>query len=114
MATKLYNLSYLHELSSGDQDFEKSMIDYFISNSPKVLEAVDQLISKEDWAEIREVIHKFIPNLNMVGANELLDDANKVELYTEKKINLDQVSGHWIRVKTGCQTLIRQLETDFQ
>lgn len=114
MKSKLYDLTYLKELSSGDQDFENTMIDYFIENSPKVISTMDQLIEDEDWAECREVIHKFIPNLNVVGAHELLDDANNVEIFTEKRINLDQVSELWGRVKSGCQMLIEQLKADFQ
>lgn len=114
MKPKLYDLSYLRQLSSGDEAFENSMIAYFIENTPGLLQEMDDLVSQQDWAEVRELIHRFIPNLNMMGADKLLDDANNVELYSEKRIKLDQISPLWNSVKGGCMQLIDQLKQDFQ
>lgn len=114
MQPKLYDLSYLKELSSGDLEFEHSMIDYFITNTPDVIDTMDRLIIQEDWNEIREVIHRFIPNLNMVGAKEFLEDANNIELFTEKRYNLENVPSLWGNVKKGCIELLEQLTNDFQ
>jgi len=113
MEPRLYNLTYLKELSGGDIEFESSMINYFVSNTPKVIKTVDELIAKEDWKQIREEIHRFIPNLNMVGASLLLEDSNNIEKYTETSQNLNLVSGLWITVKNQCFILVEQLQSDF-
>lgn len=113
MENKLYNLSYLSELSGGDKEFENSMIDYFISNTPNVIKTIDNLLEQEDWKQIREEIHRFIPNLNMVGASLLLDDSNNIEKYTETAQNLDLVPDLWGGVKKQCFKLVEQLTSDF-
>ncbi|MCK5822194.1 MAG: Hpt domain-containing protein [Bacteroidales bacterium] len=112
METKLYNLSYLAELSGGDMEFEKSMIDYFISNTPAVIQTIDSLLEQENWKQIREEIHRFIPNLNMVGASSLLADSNSIEKYTETAQNLDLVHDLWTGVKMQCFKLVEQLKVD--
>lgn len=112
MESKLYNLNYLKELSNGDADFENSMISYFVSNTPEMLDRTQMLIDTEDWAQIREEIHRFIPNLNMVGASALLKGANDIEKFTEKRENLDQVPGLWYTLKEQCVQLVGQLEAD--
>jgi HPt (histidine-containing phosphotransfer) domain-containing protein len=113
MDKKLYNLNYLRELSSGDKDFEDSMINYFVSNAPEILDNVDQLIADEDWKEIREVIHKFIPNLNMMGAEDFIPTANTIEINTEQGINLESVPGLWVQLREWSVQLIAQLKEDF-
>lgn len=113
MGTKLYNLNYLKELSSGDKEFEDSMISYFLSNTPAILENVDQLVADEDWKEIREVIHRFIPNLNMMGAESFIETANAIEVNTEKGVNLETVPGLWLQLKEWSIKLLDQLNSDF-
>jgi len=113
MENKLYNLNYLKELSSGDKEFEDSMISYFISNAPAILENVDQLIADEDWKEIREAIHRFIPNLNMMGAESFIETANTIEVNTEQGISLETVPGMWLQLKEWSIELIDQLKADF-
>lgn len=112
MGTILYNFDYLKELSDGDKDFEQSMLEYFVSNTPNVLVTIDQLVSGEDWKQIREEIHRFIPNLNMVGASLLLDDANNIEKYTETLVNLGEVPGLWDTLKGQCKVLVEQLQNE--
>lgn len=113
MELRKYNLEYLTELSNGDEAFKMSMIEYFISNTPTVLSTIDELLDHKNWKEIREVIHRFIPNLNMVGALDFIEDANKIEVYSEKELNLDQVPLLWRKVKENCLELIKQLTQDF-
>lgn len=114
MQEKIYNLSYLKELSSGDLEFENSMISYFVSNTPKVIDTIDQLLDETNWKQIREEIHRYIPNLNMVGASGLLDDANSIENYTETGKNLDKVPYLWAGLKKQCYSLVKQLSEDFE
>ena len=113
MENKIYNLNYLKELSSGDKEFEDSMISYFIANAPAILENVDQLVADEDWKEIREVIHRYIPNLNMMGAESFIETANTIEVNTEQGVNLETVPGLWLQLKEWSIELIDQLKADF-
>ena len=112
--TKLYNLDYLEELSSGDKEFEMEMIRYFIENSPQVLDHMDVLNSHQDWAMFREVIHKYTPNMNLIGVSTLIDTANKLELHAETKTHLDEIPGMLSRIREDVIKAIEQLKTDFQ
>lgn len=112
MGTTLYNFDYLKELSDGDKDFEQNMLDYFVSNTPNVVLTIDKLISEQNWKQIREEIHRFIPNLNMVGASLLLDDANNIEKYTENLKNLEEVPGLWNTLRGQCNVLVKQLQDE--
>ncbi len=113
METKLYNFDYLKELSGGDKEFEDTMISYFISNTPNLVQTIDDLVANEDWKQIREDIHRFIPNLNVVGASLLLDDANNIEKYTETGQNLEKVPVLWTTLREQCLLVVEQLENDY-
>ena len=113
METKLYNFDYLKELSGGDKEFEDTMISYFISNTPNLVQTIDDLVANEDWKQIREDIHRFIPNLNVVGASLLLDDANNIEKYTETGQNLEKVPVLWTTLREQCLLVVKQLENDY-
>lgn len=112
--TKLYNLDYLKELASGDEGFEMEMIRYFVENSPQVLDQMDVLNDHQDWAMLREVIHKFTPNMNLMGISSLIEKANDLELKAENRVNLDEIPALLADIRIGVMEAMEQLKTDFQ
>jgi len=76
---KQYNLDYLKEMSGGDAAFMDEMIGYFLENSPSVITRLDQCLQSGDWEGFRFAIHKFAPNLAIVGLNSLAEMASRLE-----------------------------------
>ena len=111
--TKHYDLTYLKELASGDEKFVQEMVVYFCTHSPGLLEAMDECLVQEDWKEMRELIHKYIPNINMVGIKNVLEDANRLEYYAEHREKLDLIPEILRHINTEVAIGIEELRHDF-
>lgn len=111
---KLYNMAYLDELAAGDTDFKQEMIRYFYDNSPDVIRDMDQELEQNHWTEARDIIHKYISNLNMIGAEAIIPVASEIEKLAEKRESLDEIPAMWEKVRTYCNKLLSELEGDFE
>ncbi|MBT3244569.1 MAG: hypothetical protein HN352_15585 [Bacteroidetes bacterium] len=110
---KLYDLEYLDQLADGDESFKNEMIQYFFTNTPKVLDEMKQFLKIEDWVEVRELIHRYIANLNMIGANSIIPVANDLERLAEKELNIEDIPAKWLIIDTFCKELLLELKRDF-
>ncbi len=111
--TALYNLDYLKELAAGDENFMHEMVKYFYTHTPEVIGQMDALIADDDWMGVRELIHRYIANLNLIGALGVIDKANELEQYAENGEHLDQIPILWQEIKQYCGELILHIEKDF-
>ena len=91
---KKYDLSYLQELADGDDEYIKDMVAYFIKNSPDVLKRLEDFYKNQDYDELRNEAHKFSSNVNMIGISLAVNMIEKIEDYSVKRINLDQISNY--------------------
>lgn len=73
------NLDHLYELASGDKDFIKEMIEYYLSQAPIVLEDLLKCKAKKDWQELGELAHKAKSSFKFMGIQKLTDDAKSLE-----------------------------------
>ncbi|MCD6331803.1 MAG: Hpt domain-containing protein [Bacteroidales bacterium] len=112
-AAKLYNLDYLKELAAGDNTFMLEMINYFVANSPQVLEQMDTLVKNKDWAMLREVIHKFTPNMNLIGLKSAINEANNLEILAENRKDPDKIPVLVGFIREKVEIVIAQLKEDF-
>jgi PAS domain S-box-containing protein len=107
----LINLDYLHQLSDGDKEFTITMIEYFIENTPGVIESMKQSYDQKDWKALRNIAHKFKPQLNFMGINSLLDDLEKLEQYSHNETHLEALPELIEKSESICQQAIEVLKT---
>jgi HPt (histidine-containing phosphotransfer) domain-containing protein len=88
---KLYDLSILNRISGGDQSFILEMINTFRETAPEYLEKAHQLLEKDAIDSLSRETHRFIPGVSFLGAKDLEYELMKLEEYTKKHENLDQV-----------------------
>lgn len=62
---KVVDLSYLNELSGGDEDFKNEMIELFIENIPVDLMMLEKAIQVDDLEGIKNIAHQMKPSLAM-------------------------------------------------
>lgn len=110
----LINLEYLEQLSDGDKEFTVSMIQYFIDNTPEVLESMKQSYQQKDWKALRNIAHKFKPQLNFMGINTLLDDVEQMEQLAHQEKNLDSLPVFIEKTERVCIDAIKQLQAKLE
>jgi hypothetical protein len=111
--SKLYNLEYLEEISSGDQAFVREMLCDFVKNTPDVLKEIDLYTESADWTHIYKTVHKFIPSFDFIGAELIRNDLRSIEHYAKTQENVEKIAPLMHNIKHFCSDVILELKTDF-
>jgi len=108
-----YDLQYLNELSAGDHSFVLEMIKHFCSNAGDSLDRMNDLTTKQDWGSLREVVHKFASNLNLIGLHEAAATSVRLEYITENREGLDQVPDLVAGIRASVEMAVVKLSEDY-
>lgn len=73
------DLSYLNEISDGDQDFIADVLGTFLEEMPKDIEQMNQALLANDVVSIGKMAHKTKSTLHTLGLYELKELALKIE-----------------------------------
>jgi HPt (histidine-containing phosphotransfer) domain-containing protein len=77
--TRQINLDHLYDLASGDNDFIREMIEYYLSQVPVIGENLRKYQAQKNWFELGEVAHKAKSSFKFMGIQLLTDDAKELE-----------------------------------
>lgn len=73
-------LDYLHQLSGNDEDFERAILNQFLSQAPAELSHLKQSIKDKDFDSVRRTAHSLKSTVGYVGlAEELHPYLEKIE-----------------------------------
>ncbi|MFN0174439.1 MAG: PAS domain S-box protein [Saprospiraceae bacterium] len=86
------DLSYLMNLSNGDQVFVQEIIDVFLADTPLSLRQLEMDVKNQDWEGCYKVVHKLKPNFAMFGMKNLELQASTLEtILKSKSIDPDKI-----------------------
>lgn len=107
---KLYDLSYLNELSQGDESFTQQIIETFLIMAEQSVENLRSAQTNNDLATVRKIAHKIKPtlaNFQVTSIKSLIDKLNQAEPGSideaELKTDIDRI----IDVLTTIQTQLK-------
>lgn len=112
--SKVTDLSYLREMSDGNEDFFREFITLFIQNAPASLNDMEAGINNCDWEKVRQAAHKLKPSLSYVGMKEIHAKAAKMEEYAKSKTNLDMMPSLAGEIRSACEKAFTELENEIQ
>jgi HPt (histidine-containing phosphotransfer) domain-containing protein len=64
------DLSFLHEIADGSNEFIVESIDMFLQQTPELLQNIANAIAANDWVTAGAAAHKLKPNLGFFGMLE--------------------------------------------
>ena len=73
------DLTFLNEISDGDQDFITDVLNTFLVEMPKDMAHLERALEAQDAVEIGRVAHKTKSTLQTLGLHELKDLAYSIE-----------------------------------
>lgn len=73
------DFSYLNELSDGNQEFIKEMIDLFVSKVPSDMNQLEKAIDEKDYATIRGIAHTLRSSLSIFKLEALFEHLDPIE-----------------------------------
>jgi HPt (histidine-containing phosphotransfer) domain-containing protein len=110
---KAYDLSYLEEISGGDNAFVQSMVSQFIVEAPDIIKRLHEHAAAERWDELYFAIHKFAPNLAFVGLTGIRIHIDDLEDRCKHKLKLNTVPGLVSIIGETCEFAVKKLKEDF-
>ncbi len=75
------SLDYLNQMSGGNQDTQKQLLEMLIKELPQAISEMQQLFAAQNWIALRNASHKMKSTLAFVG-NDPMTKANKKSLET--------------------------------
>ena len=74
-----HDLSYLYEISGGDEEFMADMIETFIGEAPKNIDELSSFVLQKNYTQLAKTAHRIKPNLLIMGLPSLEIFARKLE-----------------------------------
>lgn len=108
---KVINLDNLKELSGGDSQFIKEMLEVFLANYPKYMGKLMVGIEVKDWVEIRKMAHKIKPTLAYIGLDELIPEFQQVEEWALANTNYESIVTTINKLNTTCELALEEVKT---
>lgn len=88
ISEKLYDLSYLQELSQGDETFTLQIIETFVSMAEQSIRQLKAALIESDFVAIKKIAHKIKPtlaNFQIVTIKSIIDRLNATDQGIENK-----------------------------
>lgn len=83
------DLTYLREISDGDQDFINDMIETFLEETPNDIEQMKVELNASNWLGLSKVAHKMKSSIKMFGFETLKNQVLFLEQSGKKNENID-------------------------
>jgi len=102
------NLTYLHELSGNDEEFEKQILRQFLIQTPKELNELEDAIKNSNFQAIQSIAHSLKSTVGYVGLAEELHPA--LERLEKTGSNGTDPYEDYLEVKTHCDKTLSEIE----
>ena len=112
--TKNYDLSYLEEISGGDQSFIIEMLTEFINAAPEVNKSIEMFAIQHKWSDLYAAVHRFAPNYDFVGNSNLKLNISLLESASKHMKNLEKIDSYIAVIKEFTSIIIDELKTNFK
>lgn len=104
------DLTYLKQVSNGDNNFIIEMIDVYLRETPEAISNLENHLKNKEWQKFRAVTHKMKPSFSFFGLKELYATVDSMEEYADKEIHLELLPKLIVKVKQTCTKAMKELE----
>lgn len=86
------DLTYLMDLSSGNTQLIREILELFIKQTPPDIELLASYIAAKDWEGAYKQAHHIKPTLAYVGANHMRQEFQEIEDDAKHRQNVDAIA----------------------
>jgi PAS domain S-box-containing protein len=109
----MLDLSYLSEISGGDEEFMADMIETFIGEAPQNIEELSAFLLQKNYTQLAKTAHRIKPNLLIMGLPELEAFAKKLERgIKDEVLKTDQIEQFTNELVQGLQQKVPVLQKE--
>ncbi len=103
---ELFELTFIKELSGGDEEFEKELISIFINEVPGQCAQLEQALNEKDQHAVAEVLHALRTKIRTFGIEDVDVIAEEIE-YKAKENTIED----WDKAGNDIGSIVRDLES---
>lgn len=105
------DLSYLNEISAGDNAFIKEMLELFLNTTAIEVNEFDNHLANANFEAIGLLAHKMKAPIQMMGVNDLFDKIKSIENNCKNSTNLESIPNLITEVKLQINTISEDIKT---
>jgi PAS domain S-box-containing protein len=106
----IYNLTSLHNISRGNEEFITKMIAIFIEQTTDALEKSEIAISQNNFMEVSRLIHKIKPSVESLGITSILSELKILEKTAKATKDKEKILALFSVIKEVLQEAVIQLK----
>ncbi|KAB1065238.1 Hpt domain-containing protein [Salibacter halophilus] len=93
MSEKLYSLEFVQEMSGGNEEFTKQLIELFIESVPESIEKINKFYEDEEYEKLGKEAHKLKSTIQTVQIPSFIEKIKDMEHIGKTGEELDKLPG---------------------
>ena len=107
---QIVNLTYLEDMSGGNKEVMKEMINIFISQVSEFAEEMKVLNNNKEYFKLGNLAHKAISSISIMGMEGLAKELKEFELLAKEKKDVAKYEEFINHFKQLCDLAIDELK----
>ena len=105
---QIVNLTYLEDMSGGNKEIMKEMINIFISQVSEFAEEMKDLNNNKKYFKLGNLAHKAKSSISIMGMESLAKELKEFELQAKEEKGIDKYEEFIIHFKQLCDLAIEK------
>ncbi|MBI4645773.1 MAG: Hpt domain-containing protein [Bacteroidia bacterium] len=111
--TKYIDLSYLKEMTEGNIELIKELVDIFKSQIPEFIAQMDASLNAGDWQALGSVAHKAKASVSLMGMSNLTDVLKTLEMNAKNAEKINELPLYVNKFKETTMLAVKELDELF-
>ncbi len=111
--SKLYNIDLILDLSGGDMQFVRAMLQMFAAQIPGMLKDMHLAYEEKRLTEIKDIAHKMKPTIDSLNMGSFKQTIRDLESLCKTGIDQPQLALLIKEVQTTLEKLLLEIKTDY-
>lgn len=109
---KVTDLSYLRDISTGDDQMVMEMVEVFLEGYREALSEMRELNENENWEALRARAHKFKPNLAYMGISDGTEMIRELEEHAKNNNANLEIASKLTELNAICEQASEELRRE--
>ncbi len=106
------DLSYLKEITGGESEIVKEMIEMFLAQVDEFKENMNKFLEDKNWTDLGKEAHKAKSSVLIVGMEELGKNLKKLQLLTEEEKEVETYADYVNMFNEQCDAAVIELQEE--
>ncbi|MFW6327028.1 MAG: Hpt domain-containing protein [Bacteroidota bacterium] len=103
------DLTYLREMSAGNKELVREMIEIFITQVNDFYAQMDELLEQKEWDKLGKLCHKAKSSVSIMGQDKLAKDLKWVEIDSKTNKTVEKYPEIIQRFKDETTIIVKEL-----